>query len=96
MLIQKGEAKLVRNYNDILEEHNLKIQPNVGNNIPQPSYDLNMFEEKIYNLLSKEPKHIDIIANESGINSSECLVHLLTLEFRNIVRQLPGKTFVRI
>lgn len=96
LLIQKGEAKLVRNYNDILEELNLKIQPNVGNNIPQPSYDLNMFEEKIYNLLSKEPKHIDIIANESGINSSECLVHLLTLEFRNIVRQLPGKTFVRI
>jgi DNA processing protein len=96
LLIQKGEAKLVRNHNDILEELNLKIQPDVGKNIPQPSYDLNMFEEKIYNLLSKEPKQIDIIANESGIISSECLVHLLSLEFRNIVRQLPGKTFIRI
>lgn len=96
LLIQKGEAKLVRNYNDILEELDLKIQPDIGRNIPRPTYDLNMFEQKIYDLLSKEPKHIDTIANESGINSSECLVHLLSLEFRNIIRQLPGKTFVKI
>lgn len=96
LLIQKGEAKLVRNYIDILEELNLKIQPDVGRNIPKPTYDLNMFEQKIYDLLSRDPKHIDIIANESGIISSDCLVHLLSLEFRNIVRQLPGKTFVKI
>lgn len=95
LLIQKGEAKLVRNAEDILVELNLKIQPEIGKNIPEPTIDLNMFEQKIYELLSDQPKHIDIISKESGINSSECLVHLLSLEFRNIVKQLAGKNFVR-
>lgn len=94
LLIQKGEAKLVRNCEDILVELNLKVQPLVGINIPTPTLDLNMFEDKIYKLLSDEPKHIDLIVTESGINSSECLVHLLSLEFRDIVKQLPGKNFI--
>jgi DNA processing protein len=93
-LIQKGEAKLVKNAEDILVELNIKIKPEVGKNIPKPSYDLNLFEQKIYELLSNEPKHIDEIAKESEINSSECLVHLLSLEFRDIVKQLPGKNFI--
>jgi len=96
LLIQKGEAKLVRNCDDILVELNIKIQPQVGKNIAEPTVDLNMFEQKIYDLVSKEPKHIDLIATESKINSSDCLVHLLSLEFRDIIKQLPGKTFVKI
>ena len=40
LLIQKGEAKLVRNCDDILVELNLKIKPKIGKNIPQPTYDL--------------------------------------------------------
>ena len=96
LLIQKGEAKLVRTCNDILVELNLKIEPQIGKNIAKPTYDLNMFEEKIYGLLSNKEKHIDLIANESKINSSECLVHLLSLEFRDFVKQLPGKNFVKV
>jgi DNA processing protein len=96
LLIQKCEAKLVKNCDDILVELNLKIQPKVGGNIPSPTFDLNMFEQKIYDILSNEAKHIDLIATESGINSSECLVHLLSLEFRDVVKQLPGKTFLKI
>lgn len=93
-LIQKGEAKLVTNCEDILVELNLKIQPEIGNNIPKPSKDLNIFEQNIYDILTSEPKHIDIIAQETKLNSSDCLIHLLTLEFRDIVKQLPGKNFV--
>jgi len=96
LLIQKGEAKLVRNCDDLFVELDLKIQPQIGKNIPKPTYDLNLFEQKIYDLLSTESKHIDMIANESKINSSECLVHLLSMEFRDIVKQLPGKTFIKI
>ncbi len=94
LLIQRGEAKLVNNYEDILVELNLKIKPEIGKNIPKPVNDLNMFEQKIYNALSNEPKQIDVIANETGINSADCLVHLLSLEFRNLVKQLPGKMFI--
>ena len=93
-LIQKGEAKLVTNCDDILVELNLKIQPEIGTNIPKPSVDLNMFEQNIYDVLTQEPKHIDKIAQETNLNSSDCLIHLLTLEFREIVKQLPGKNFV--
>lgn len=95
LLIQKGEAKLVRKCEDILVELNIKVVPKVGENIAKPTHDLNMFEQKIYDQLTKEPKHIDLIANETKINSSECLVNLLSLEFRDIVKQLPGKNFVR-
>lgn len=93
-LIQKGEAKLVTNAEDILIELNLKTEPLVGKNIPKPELNLNLFEQKIYDTLSKDPKHIDLISSEAGINSSECLVHLLSLEFRDLVKQFPGKTFV--
>ncbi len=96
ILIQKGEAKLVRNCDDILDELKLKILPAIGKNIAKPAEDLNMFEQKIYNTLSAEPKHIDLISKESNINSSDCLVHLLTLEFSNYVKQLPGKSFIKI
>lgn len=94
LLIQRGEAKLVTNCEDILVELNLKILPEVGKNIPKPPDDLNLFEQKIFDVLSEKPKHIDKIATETNIMSSECLVHLLSLEFRELVKQLPGKSFV--
>ncbi|PID57458.1 MAG: DNA-protecting protein DprA [Ignavibacteriae bacterium] len=94
-IIQKGEAKLVTCIEDILTELNLKIKPEVGKSIPKPAPNLNIFEQKIFDVLSNIPKHIDKIADESKINSAECLVHLLSLEFRDLVKQLPGKNFVK-
>ncbi len=93
ILIQRDEAKLVTEPEDILLELNLKIQPLVGKNIPKPKIDLSLFEEKIYNCLETSPKHIDIIANETTISTSECLVNLLSLEFKGVIQQLPGKMF---
>ncbi len=93
-LIQKGEAKLVINADDILNELNIKIKPEVGKNIPKPNIELNLFEEKILQLLGNEPKHIDEISSLSSLSISDCLVNLLTLEFKGVVRQLPGKMFL--
>ena len=95
-LIQTGKAKLVKNPEDILVELKLKLLPEIGRNIPQPKPDLNLFEEKIYNLLTGEAKHIDEIASLSGLSISDCLVNLLSLEFKNLIRQLPGKKFEKI
>jgi DNA processing protein len=95
-LIQTGKAKLVKNPEDILIELKLKLVPEIGKNIPQPKPDLNLFEEKIYNTLTGEAKHIDEIAGLSGLSIPDCLVNLLSLEFKNVVRQLPGKKFERI
>ena len=96
LLIQRGEAKLVKNSDDILVELNLKIKPKIGENIPRPTYDLNLFEQLIFDQLSNEPMHIDAIAIKTNISSSDCLVHLLTLEFRDLVQQLSGKNFIKV
>jgi DNA processing protein len=93
MLIQKGEAKLVRNAEDVLVELELKLKPIVGENIPKPKAGLNLFEEKILTSLEEEPQHIDTIASITEMATSECLVQLLSLEFKGLVKQLPGKVF---
>ena len=96
LLIQKGEAKLVTNPEDALIELELKLEPVIGKNIPRPSVEMNFFEEKIFNILETEPKHIDKISEKSGIPTSDCLVNLLSLEFKGLVKQLPGKIFSRL
>lgn len=95
-LIQKGEAKLVSNAEDILVELELKLKPVIGKNIPKPSVELNMFEEKILTTLQDDPLQIDKISALTELTTSECLVHLLSLEFKGLVKQLPGKVFSSI
>lgn len=94
-LIQRGEAKLVTCVEDILLELNLKLKPEVGINIPKPSVELNLFEERVFNVLANESKQIDEIALLTSMATSDCLVNLLTLEFKGLVKQLPGKMFIR-
>ena len=93
LLIQKGEAKLVRYAEDLLVELELKLKPILGKNIPRDSVELNFFEEKIIDSLNNEPLQIDKIAMNTNLTTSECLVHLLSLEFKGLVKQLPGKMF---
>jgi DNA processing protein len=95
-LIQKGEAKLVSNAEDILVELELKLKPVIGKNIPKPSVELNMFEEKILTTLQDDPLQIDKISALTELTTSECLVHLLSLEFKGLVKQLPMKVFSSI
>jgi predicted Rossmann fold nucleotide-binding protein DprA/Smf involved in DNA uptake len=48
--------------------------------------------KNIYDLLStEEPKHIDDIVEQSGLNSPEVLATLFDLEMKGIIRQTPGK-----
>lgn len=95
-LIQRNGAKLVTNPEDILVELQLKLKPEIGINIPKPKLDLSLFEEKIYNLLDNSPKQIDKIASESSLSISDTLINLLSLEFKGIVQQLPGKMFKKV
>lgn len=92
-LIQKGEAKLVTCAEDILEELKVKLNLIHDKSINRPNIELNLFEEKILSVLNEEPKHIDEIANITAMTIADCLVNLLMLEFKGLVRQLPGKVF---
>lgn len=93
LLIQKGEAELVRSAEDVLIELELKLKPVLGKNIPKQQVDLNLFEEKLLNILDSEALQIDKIAAEAKLSTSDCLVHLLSLEFKGMIKQLPGKMF---
>lgn len=94
-LIQRSEAKLVTCPEDILLELEPKLKMSPAEKKEMPTVELNLFEEKVYGVLGLEPKHIDEIAISTLMNTSDCLVNLLTLEFKGVVKQLPGKMFVR-
>lgn len=94
LLIQKGEAELLINAEDVLNELQLKLRPVIGKNIPQPEKDLNVFEEKIFIALKENGElQIDKLSELTNLSTSDCLVNLLTLEFKGLVKQLPGKIF---
>lgn len=57
--------------------------------------DLTKKEEVIYSLLStsNDPMEIDLIAVKSQISINQVASLLLSLEFKNLVKSLPGKKF---
>jgi len=46
--------------------------------------------------LSNVPIHIDKLSKVIGKSTAETLSALLPLEFKDLVKQLPGKLFVRV
>jgi DNA processing protein len=97
-LIKKG-AKLCESAEDILTEFEYLFP---GSNRPSsqdkgelPAFALTENEQKIYDLIDKEEKGIDDIIRQSGLAVSTVSATLLGLEMKRIIRQLPGKMFVR-
>ena len=90
-LIKTNIAKLVQRVDDILEE----LPELAGKKIKHPTVQLTMFEEQIVRHLSQEPIQIDELALLTELSTSDLLVQLLQLEFKGVVRQLPGKMFVQ-
>lgn len=98
-LIRDGRAKLVTAIDDILEELEYKLRPILkGTAIlaPKPEPELSLFEKKIYEILNEEPLHIDLLSEKAGMSTTDALVNLLNLEFKGLVKQIPGKLFLRL
>ena len=58
--------------------------------------DLSATERAVWRLLSTDTAaHIDLLAEESKLSIPELTGALLGLEMRELIRQLPGKCFVR-
>jgi DNA processing protein len=105
VLIKQG-AKLVEDWKDVVEElpaevRKLLIPLSDATKQPETSSlfaeSLSEREQAIYALLKiEEPVHIDEILDAlPQFSSSEVLATLLELEFKSLVRQLPGKNFVK-
>ncbi len=91
-LIKYGTAQITTKPKDILEAIGLDSTKQIEKKV---EIEFNSDEEKsIYEALSLEPIHIDALPEKTGLDISQILVTLLDMEFRGVVRQLPGKYYV--
>ena len=60
-----------------------------------PAIELSPNEQKVYDSLTDEQSAIDDVIRKSSLPSSAVSVALLSLEMKRLVRQLPGKIFIR-
>ncbi|MDZ7330930.1 MAG: DNA-processing protein DprA [candidate division KSB1 bacterium] len=97
-LIKDG-AKLITDSKDIL----IELEPQLKKFLKEEEMrakelpaDLSDLEKLLLSRLSHEPIHIDLLSAAIGKSTAETLSALLPLEFRDLVKQLPGKLFVRL
>jgi DNA processing protein len=99
-LIKKG-AKLCEGAEDILSEFEYLFPPSNRPPTPNetgvlPALALSENERKVYEALKAEDEtSIDEVIRHCGLPSSAVSVALLSLEMKRLVKQLPGKMFVR-
>jgi DNA processing protein len=98
-LIKKG-AKLCEGAEDILSEFEYLFPasnrpPSPGETGVLPALELSENERRVYDSLSHEESSIDEVIRRSGLPSSAVSVALLSLEMKHVIKQLPGKLFVR-
>ncbi len=90
-LIKQG-AKLVQNYQDILEELNLSaVTHQMEFKVIQPANDT---EKSLLERLSAEPVHIDEICNASGLPVSTVSSTLAMMELKGMVRTAGNMSYI--
>ena len=103
-LIKQG-AKLVTSWEDVVEELPTDVRAELFPVEPTTAEQratlfaeaLSPTERKLYDLLSTDAaRHVDELVEESELNSSVVLAALFELEMKGIVRQMPGKQFVKV
>ena len=103
-LIKQG-AKLVTGWEDVIEELPTPVRAEL---LPVESatteertllveQNLGPSERVLYEMLAQdEALAIDDLVEQSGLTSSEVLAALFDLELKGVVRQLPGKQFLKV
>ena len=99
-LIKKG-AKLCEGADDILSEFEYLFPATNKPASPAetgvlPALSLSENETKILAAVGEDETHMDEVIRASGLPASAVSVGLLGLEMKRMVRQLPGKVFVRV
>ncbi|WP_300659917.1 DNA-processing protein DprA [Fluviicola sp.] len=93
-LIQKNQAMLIRHSSDLVELMNWQTNESKEDRQRTLFVDLNQREEKIMSVLRSKPElNLDTIGYLSSLTISEVTCDLLNLEFKGLVRSLPGRRF---
>ncbi|MFA5255597.1 MAG: DNA-processing protein DprA [Candidatus Omnitrophota bacterium] len=107
-LIKDG-ARLVQNAEDIMEELGLREiapEPDVNERALREEKiakktarylynSLTDYERRVYKILSDEPLYMDDVVKASGVELSKASKILLGLELKRLIKELPGKQFIR-
>lgn len=98
-LIKKG-AKLCESAEDILSEFEYLFPasnraPGPAETGSLPALTLSEPEQRVLELLGTEETSVDEVIRRSGLSASTVSVALFSLEMKRLVRQLPGKLYVR-
>jgi DNA processing protein len=103
-LIKQG-AKLVTSWEDVIEELPTDIRAELlpvetttaAERASLLEQSLSPTQRTLYELLgTDQSRHVDELVEESGLSSSEVLAALFELEMQGVVRQLPGKQFLKV
>ncbi|MDD5097304.1 MAG: DNA-processing protein DprA [Candidatus Omnitrophica bacterium] len=95
-LIKQG-AKLVTCCEDILEELNLGIAQvrKPDNLVNQQKISGLKDEGRLYDYIKQQPITIDDLINQTSLTSSQISTLILRLQLKKLIKELPGKQFVR-
>jgi DNA processing protein len=94
-LIREGEAKLVTQTEDILEELNLTMTTASQQLELREAAPDDPTEARLLGVLSQEPSHIDEVQRASGLPIAAVSSALALLELKGMVRQVGPMSFIR-
>lgn len=108
-LIKQG-AKLIESVEDVMEalgyvgeqlkEHTALTAQETTAKVETPLFDASKFnlkgpEKAIYDILSKEPLHLDQIIADTGLPAGTVNAGVVSLRLKGLIKQLPGNLFAR-
>jgi DNA processing protein len=96
-LIQQG-AKLVMSANDILDDLQILLPETKPSSeaAARPLPDLSTDERRVYDAIDSAETPIDRISAKCNLPSGTVSSTLLRLELKRLVKQLPGKYFIKL
>lgn len=95
-LIKQG-ASIVTDISDIISNFNWNNkQENINKEENIDILNLTDSEKIIYMSMDNNPQHIDILIDKIQLPLSEISSNLIMLEIKQLIKQLPGKLFVKV
>lgn len=91
----KNGATMVTCASDILDTLNWDLSTQ-KKDIKVNNFDLNNYEQKIYEYISVNNPNFDDIMLKTSLNADELLLHLTTLELKGLIKQVEGSRYTVI